>query len=48
MKKKPYIAQDFDDGVSFASKNMSISKSEWLSKGILLHMLKQKSISEFF
>ena len=48
MKKKPYIAQNFDDGVSFASKKMSISKSEWLSRGILLHMLKQKSISEFF
>jgi len=48
MKKEPYIAGNFGDSVNFASKRMSISKSEWLSKGILLHMLKQKSISEFF
>jgi len=27
---------------------MSVGKSEWLSRGRLLKMLKQKSISEFF
>ena len=48
MKKDPYIAESFDDGTSFASKRMSVSKSEWLSRGRLLKMLKQKSISEFF
>jgi len=48
MKKEPYIAGNFVDGVNFASKRMSISKSEWLSRGRLLKMLKQKSISEFF
>ena len=48
MKKEPYIAQNFVDGVNFASKRMSVSKSEWLSRGMLLEMLKQKSISEFF
>ena len=48
MKKEPYIAENFVDGVNFASKSMSISKSEWLSRGRLLNMLKQKSISEFF
>ena len=48
MKKEPYIAENFVDGVNFASKRMSISKSEWLSRGRLLNMLKQKSISEFF
>ena len=48
MKKEPYIAGNFIDGVNFASKRMSISKSEWLSRGRLLKMLKQKSISEFF
>jgi len=48
MKKNPYIAQNFDDAVSFASKRMSVSKTEWLSRGRLLQMLKQKSISEFF
>jgi len=48
MKKEPYVAGNFIDGVNFASKRMSISKSEWLSRGRLLKMLKQKSISEFF
>jgi len=48
MKKEPYIAGNFIDGVNFASKRMSIGKSEWLSRGRLLNMLKQKSISEFF
>jgi len=48
MKKEPYIAENFIDGVNFASKRMSIGKSEWLSRGRLLEMLKQKSISEFF
>ena len=48
MKKEPYIAENFVDGVNFASKRMSIGKSEWLSRGMLLEMLKQKSISEFF
>ena len=48
MQKDPYIAQNFDDAVSFASQRMSVSKTEWLSRGRLLQMLKQKSISEFF
>ena len=48
MKKEPYIAGNFIDSVNFASKRMSIGKSEWLSRGRLLKMLKQKSISEFF
>ena len=48
MQKEPYIAQNFGDAVSFASQRMSISKNEWLSRGRLLQMLKQKTISEFF
>jgi len=48
LKKEPYIAESFDDGANFASNRMSVSKSEWLSKGMLLKMLKQKSISDFF
>ena len=39
MKKEPYIAGNFIDGVNFASKRMSIGKSEWLSRGRLLKML---------
>ena len=48
MKNEPYIAKNFDDGVTFAAQRMSVSKSEWLSKGDMLSMLKQKSISDFF
>ena len=48
MKNEPYIAENFDDGITFAAKRMSVSKSEWLSKGNMLSMLKQKSISDFF
>ena len=48
MKNEPYIAENFDDGVTFAAKRMSVSKSEWLSKGDMLSTLKQKSISDFF
>ena len=48
MKNEPYIAKNFDDGVTFAAQRMSVSKSEWLSKGDKLSMLKQKSISDFF
>ena len=48
MKKEPYIAENFDDGTNFASNRMSVSKSEWLSRGRFLKMLRQKSISEFF
>lgn len=48
MKNEPYIAENFDDGVTFAAKRMSVSKSEWLSNGDMLSMLKQKSISDFF
>ncbi len=48
MKIEPYIAENFDDGITFAAKRMSVSKSEWLSKGNMLSMLKQKSISDFF
>ena len=48
MKKDPYIAESFDDGIIFASKRMSISKTDLLSRGRVLKMLKQKSISDFF
>ena len=48
MKKEPYIAENFDDGTNSASKRMSITKSEWLSRGRLLKLLKQKSIPDFF
>ena len=48
MKQKPYIASSFGDAISFACKNMSISKTEWLSKGNMLKLVKQKTIVDFF
>jgi hypothetical protein len=48
MKQKPYFASSFDDAISFACKNMSISKTEWLSKGNMLKLIKQKTIADFF
>ena len=48
MKWEPYIAENLDDGINFASRRMSVSKTEWLSRGMLLNMLKQKPISDYF
>ena len=48
MKWEPYIAENLDDGINFATRRMSVSKSEWLPRGMLLNMLKQKSISDYF
>ena len=48
MKKEPLIVESFDDGITFASKRMSISKSEWLSRGTLLKMLGRNQFLIFF
>ena len=48
LKKEPYIAESFDDGANFASKRMSVSKSEWLSHGNIGQLMRQKTISDFF
>ncbi|MGI0002931.1 MAG: hypothetical protein ACRD91_01760 [Nitrosopumilaceae archaeon] len=48
MKQKPYVTSSFDDAINFACKNMSISKTEWLSKGNMLKLIKQKTIADFF
>ncbi|MBI3253557.1 MAG: hypothetical protein HYZ56_02385 [Nitrosopumilales archaeon] len=48
MKQKPYVASSFYDAINFACKNMSISKTEWLSKGNMLKLIKQKTIADFF
>ena len=48
MNKIPILVETLDQGVDLACKNMSISKNEWLTKGILLKMLKQKSITDYF
>lgn len=48
MKQRPFIADSLEEGIDYACKPLSISKSEWLAKGELLKLIKQKSITEFF
>jgi hypothetical protein len=48
MSKKPINADSLGQGLDIMCKHFSISKSEWLSNGITLRMLKQKSITDYF
>lgn len=48
MKGQPVRTETVEKGIDEACKKMSISKGEWLAKGTLLKMLKQKSITDYF
>ncbi len=48
MNQTPIIAEDFDQALLLASNKMSISKSEWLSHGKIIELMRQKTISDFF
>ena len=48
MKQTPIIADSFDHALFLASDTMSISKTEWLSNGNILSLIKQRTLSEFF
>jgi len=48
MKQKPAAADNFDHALILASNKMSISKSEWLSHGSILKIIRQKTLSDFF
>ena len=48
MLQIPTISDNFEHALSLASDKMSISKSEWLSHGNILKLMKQKTISDFF
>lgn len=48
MSKNPVLADDFDHALFLASEKMSISKSEWLSHGNIIELMRQKTISDFF
>lgn len=48
LSKTPALADTLESGLNLSCKNMSISKNEWLSKGTLMKMLKQKSIVDYF
>lgn len=46
---KPAISSDsLERGIDMACSKMSISKNEWLARGTLLRMLKQRSITDYF
>ena len=48
MNQNHIIADDFDHALFLASQKMSISKSEWLSHGNIIELMRQKTISDFF
>ncbi|HEY5735971.1 MAG TPA: Nre family DNA repair protein [Nitrosopumilus sp.] len=48
MNQSYIIADDFDHALFLASKKMSISKSEWLSHGNIIELMRQKTLSDFF
>ena len=48
MKGSSIQCDSFDDSLDIACKKLSISKSEWLSKGNLLQKIKQKTLSDYF
>lgn len=48
MNQNFVIADDFEHALFLASNKMSISKSEWLSHGNIVEVMRQKTISDFF
>lgn len=48
LKTKPETFDDFDMAVSHACSKLSISKKEWFSRGNMLKLIKQKTISDYF
>ena len=48
MSQNPILADDFEHALFLASSKMSISRSEWLSNGNIVELMRQKTISDFF
>lgn len=48
MGKHPVECDALDQGLDAACKKMSIAKNEWLARGTMLKMLRQKPITEYF
>jgi DNA repair protein NreA len=48
MRREPVIFDALEPGIDAACKKMSVSKNEWLARGTMLKMLKQKSITDYF
>jgi hypothetical protein len=48
MNQNPEITTAFDDAILLASNRTSISKSEWLSHGNILKLMRQKTLVDYF
>ena len=48
MKQNPIMVANFEEGLDFACKSLSIDKKEWLANSALQKARRQKSISDFF
>ncbi|MCH7966320.1 MAG: hypothetical protein IIB02_02720 [Thaumarchaeota archaeon] len=48
MTQNPTITDNFEHALILASNKMSISKSEWLSHGMISKLMRQKTLSDFF
>ena len=48
MSDDPLIVDDFEQSIQLASDKTSITKSEWLSHGHILDLIRQKTLSDFF
>ncbi|MHB8602394.1 MAG: hypothetical protein ACYC6W_05935 [Nitrosotalea sp.] len=48
LKQKPLVVSNFQEGLDFACKGLSIGKKEWLAHSKLYLAKRQKSISDFF
>ena len=48
MRQKPIIAETFDESLALASSKMNISKTEWVSNGNIMKLIRQKTMTDFF
>ena len=48
MKQRPQEANSLNEAIDLATKQMSISKNEWLAHGNMLKLIAQTSIPDFF
>lgn len=48
MRQTAIIADNFDDAITRASKKTSIGKTEWLLKGNIMKLIRQKTLADFF
>ena len=48
MRRKPVVADNFEHSLDVACGPMSVSKREWLSRGVILKLMRQRTLSDFF